>query len=323
MTQAGFGASLPLLARAPAKINLGLFVGPPRADGRHELVSAMQSISLADTLTLREAPVGSAGDLVVCPGVAGPPEHTLAASALAAFRAATGWAGPALELTIDKHVPVAAGLGGGSGDAAAALRLAAAASGLGDERLLLELARELGADVPTQVRPGRWLASGAGERLHPLPQPRASFGVLVLPAAVALSTAAVYAQADRLRTGRSAVELAERHGALARALAEGAPLPPAALLGNDLQDAARALCREIDAALAQARGAGADVALLSGSGPTVLGLFAGADGRERAQVAAAALSAERRASGAPAAFAAAPVDERFAAVESAPRAARA
>jgi 4-diphosphocytidyl-2-C-methyl-D-erythritol kinase len=309
--------SLPLAVRAPAKINLGLFVGPSRDDGRHELVSVMQSISLADTLTLREAPAGSGGDLVVCPGVAGPPERNLAASALAAFRAATGWRAPALELSIDKRVPVAAGLGGGSGDAAATLRLAAAASGLGDEQLLLELARELGADVPAQVRPGRWLAGGAGERLHALPQPRTPFGVLVLPAAAALSTAAVYAQADRSAAPRSAAELAERHDALARELAEGAPLPTAELLGNDLQDAARALCPEIDAALAHGRAAGADVALLSGSGPTVLGLFAEADGCERARAAAEGLRAERQGAGLPAALAAAPVDERFAAVEDA------
>ena len=100
-------------------------------------------------------------------------------------------------------MPVAAGLGGGSGDAAAALRLAAAASGLGDERLLLELAAELGADVPAQVRPGRWLASGAGERLQALPDPSAPFGVLVLPVAARLSTAAVYEQADRMGIARA------------------------------------------------------------------------------------------------------------------------
>ena len=244
---------------------------------------------------------------MVCPGVPGPPEQNLAAAALAAFRAATGWAAAPLELRIDKRVPVAAGLGGGSGDAAAALRLAAAASGLGEQALLLELARGLGADVPAQVRPGRWLARGAGELLHALPEPRAPFGVLVLPAAAALSTAAVYAQADRIGAARGADELQELHGALARELADGAALPAADLLANDLQDAARALCPEIDAALAQARGAGADVALLSGSGPTVLGLFAGPDGPARARAAAAGLAGERAAAGLPAALAAEPV----------------
>ncbi len=295
--------ALPLTARAPAKINLGLFLGATRADGRHELATVMQSISLADELTLGWAPADGE-DRVVCPGVPGPPGENLAAAALAAFRDATGWRAPALELRIDKRVPVAAGLGGGSGDAAAALRLAAAASGLGDERLLLEIARALGADVPAQVSPGRWLARGAGERLSALADPGAPCGVLVLGSAAALSTAAVYAQADRMRIARDAAELQELAAALGAALATGEALPPVELLGNDLQDAARALCPEIDAALAQARAVGADVALVSGSGPTVLGLFACEDGPARAQEAARELTAERRAADAPAAIAA-------------------
>jgi 4-diphosphocytidyl-2-C-methyl-D-erythritol kinase len=294
-----------LRALAPAKINLGLFVGPLRADGRHELVTVMQSISLADELTLREARGGP--DRVLCPGVA--PGENLAATALAAFRAATGWEAPALELEIDKRVPVAAGLGGGSGDAAAALRLAARASGLGDDALLAQLARELGADVPAQVRPGRWLASGAGELLEKLPDPRPPFGVLVLAIAQALSTAAVYAQADRLGRARGRLELADRHRELAEALAGSAELPPRRLLDNDLQRAALSLCPEIEPALAQARAAGADVALVSGSGPTVLGLFAGPDGPRRAREAAHELAGRT-----PAPIAAEPVGERFGAV---------
>lgn len=295
--------SLPLAARAPAKINLGLFLGPTRADGRHELATVMQSISLADDLTLEWASAGG-GDRVVCPGVPGPPGENLAAAALAAFRAATGWNAPSLELRIDKRVPVAGGLGGGSGDAAAALRLAAGASGLGEERLLLEIAGGLGADVPAQVTPGRWLARGAGERLYELPDPGARCGVLVLPRAAALSTAAVYAQADRMGLARAAAELDEIAMALGAALASGAALPPVELLHNDLQDAARALCPEIDAALEQAHVVGADVALVSGSGPTVLGLFAGEGGPARARAAARALAPERRAADAPPAIAA-------------------
>ncbi len=289
---------LPLAARAPAKINLGLFLGPTRADGRHELATVMQSISLADDLTLDWAPA-EREDCVVCPSVPGPPGENLAAAALAAFRVATGWNAPPLELRIDKHVPVAAGLGGGSGDAAAALRLAAAASGLGEERLLLEIAGTLGADVPAQVSPGRWLARGAGERLSALPDPSARCGVLVLPSAAALSTAAVYAQADRMRLARDAIALGELAAALGAALVAGAALPPEELLHNDLQDAARALCPEIDVALAQAGAAGADVALVSGSGPTVLGLFVGDDGPARAREAARVLAAERAVADAP------------------------
>jgi 4-diphosphocytidyl-2-C-methyl-D-erythritol kinase len=301
-------SSLPLRALAPAKINLGLFLGPVREDGRHELATVMQSISLADELTLQAAPDPHVeGDVVVCPEVPGPPAENLAAVALAAFRAATGWDAPPLVLSIRKQVPLAAGLGGGSGDAAAALRLAAAASGLGDEDLLEELARTLGADVPAQVQPGRWLARGAGELLEALPDPVVPLGVLVLPIARALSTAAVYAQADRMGLARERAELEEHARALADALADGSPLPPAELLHNDLEDAARVLCPEIDAALEEARAAGAEAALVSGSGPTVLGLFGGSRGPARVRAATRALS-ER----APAPLAAEPVTGRFA-----------
>jgi len=262
-------------ALAPAKINLGLFVGPVReSDGRHELVSVMQSISLADELTLEAAGVSSERDEVVCPGVPGDPNENLAAAALRAFRASTGWRAPPLRLRVLKRIPVAAGLGGGSADAAAALRLARHASGLGDEQLLRALAGELGADVPAQISPGRWLASGAGERLRELAPARSRFGVLVLAADVALSTADVYREADRLGQTRTEVELSTRHAELYSALEHGAPLPAATeLLHNDLQRAAVSLCPEIATALQQARKAGAEPALVSGSGPTVIGLF--------------------------------------------------
>jgi 4-diphosphocytidyl-2-C-methyl-D-erythritol kinase len=294
-----------LRALAPAKINLGLRLGPPRPDGRHELVTVMQSISLADELVLMWpgecGPEPGAGakqavDEVVCPGVDGPRERNLAAMALAAFREATGWDAPPLQLRIAKHIPVAAGLGGGSGDAAAALRLAIRASAapgsakalesdLAPESLLA-LAANLGADVPAQLRPGRWLAGGAGERLEELPAPQPSFGVLVLPIATPLSTAAVYAQADRLSLSHPRTELERYREGLRAALAAGAALPPAELLVNDLEAAARSLCPAIDARLEQARACDADSTLVSGSGPTVLALFAGVDGPSRARSAA-------------------------------------
>jgi 4-diphosphocytidyl-2-C-methyl-D-erythritol kinase len=285
--------ALPLRALAPAKINLGLFVGPLRADGRHELVSVMQSISLADELTLEAVPEGAGVDRdeLLCPGVAGPPEENLAARALAAFREATGWEAPPLRLTIEKRIPVASGLGGGSADAAAALRLALCASGLGDESLLLGLASELGADVPAQVRPGRWLASGAGEALEALPDPVAPIGVLVLPVAHELSTAAVYAEADRLGALRERAFLRERRRLLHAELDLGMSLPnDLELLHNDLERPARSLCHAIGEALREAREAGAEPALVSGSGPTVVGLFPRANGLAAAQRAAAGLA---------------------------------
>jgi 4-diphosphocytidyl-2-C-methyl-D-erythritol kinase len=263
-------------ALAPAKVNLGLFVGPTRAsDGKHELVTVMQSISLADELTLRDAPPEVEHDEVLCPGVAGPPQENIAAVALRAFRARTGWSAPPQRLTIEKRIPVAAGLAGGSADAAATLRLASHASGLGDLELLRELGAQLGADVPAQIAPGRWLASGAGERLVELAPSTDAFGVLVLPAASELSTAAVYREADRLGVTRGRGELRELHVRLRAALEHGAALPDEDdLLHNDLQSAAMSLCPEIAERLEWARQAGASSALVSGSGPTVVGLFA-------------------------------------------------
>lgn len=267
---------------APAKINLCLFVGPTREDGRHELVSVMESISLCDTLVLEEA---ADADEVVSAGV----EDTLVTGALRAFREATGWAGRPVRIAIEKRIPVAAGLGGGSADAAAALRLAARASGLGDDAVLHELAAGLGSDVPGQVRPGRVLATGAGERIERLPAPE-PYGVLVLPSREHLSTPAVYGEADRLGLPRDAA-------ALAAALDEVRRSGPPPV--NDLQDAARSLCPSIDEALDAARAAGARDALVAGSGPTVLGLFDTPEEAERA--------AERLAGRDPAPIAARPV----------------
>lgn len=267
-----------LTTLAPAKINVCLFVGPARADGRHELVSVMQPVSLADEVRLE--PAGAAADEVVCPGV---PGENLAARALGAFRAATGWDGPRVRLTIRKRIPVAAGLAGGSADAGAALRLVARAAGVDDDALLLELAAGLGADVAAQVRPRRVLATGAGERIEPLPG-IAPYAVLVLPSRRELATGAVYQEADRLGLPRDAAGLAERTSAVRAAL----PQLPGELVVNDLEQAARSLCAEIGDGLAEAGRAGADLALLAGSGPTALGLFADPRG---AEAAAAALRA--------------------------------
>jgi 4-diphosphocytidyl-2-C-methyl-D-erythritol kinase len=279
-------------ALAPAKVNLGLFLGPRReSDGRHELVTVMQSISLADELSLQEAAPGAERDEIVCPGVPGAPQENLAARALEAFRSATGWRAPPLQLRIDKRIPVAAGLGGGSADAAAALRLARLASGLGDEPLLRELAAALGADVPAQVSPGRWLASGAGELLHALPDPFPALELLVLASAAQLSTADVYGESDQLGLARERRELNQRHEQLRHALELGAPLPAAReLLHNDLQAAAVSLSSAIADTLGEMRAAGADETLVSGSGPTVVGLFGHANPVGRAERAAAALA---------------------------------
>lgn len=279
-----------LAARAPGKVNLCLLLGPARPDGRHELGSVLEAVSLADELRLVPGAPGEPGDVVVCAGVEG---ENLAARALSAYRALTGWAGPPLRLEIDKRVPVAAGMGGGSSDAAAALRLVAHAAGrplpgLGAaERDAIEaLAFALGADVPALLEPGPVAVLGAGERVRPLP-PLPPHGILVLPARARLSTAEVFAQADRGRI-REVGEVRELSERLAESLARGDA--PRELLVNDLQEPAIALCPAIGPALEAALGAGADHALVSGSGPTVFGLFLGADGPSRASAAAEALA---------------------------------
>jgi 4-diphosphocytidyl-2-C-methyl-D-erythritol kinase len=251
-----------LQTRAPGKINVCLFLGPTRADGRHELVSVMQSVSLADRLHLE---VGAERDEVDCPGVDG---DNLVAAAVARFRLATGWNGDPVRISIDKRIPIAAGMAGGSADAGAALRLLARASGIEDAELLHEIATGLGADVPAQVRPGRVLATGAGEQIERVPGV-ARYAVLVVPSDAALLTADVFREADRLGLPRTG-------GSLAQALDDvraGLPDLPDALCVNELEPAALSLRPELAETLAHVRDAGADVALVSGSGPTVLGLF--------------------------------------------------
>jgi 4-diphosphocytidyl-2-C-methyl-D-erythritol kinase len=291
-----------LRAFAPGKVNLCLFLGETRSDGRHELVTLFQPLSLADEVTL-SALDGPGEDLVVCPGVEGP---NIVARALAELRA-RGWDAPPVRVEIDKKIPVAAGMAGGSADAAAALRLAAALRPLPSAGPADEIARTLGADVPSQLAPGPALGTGAGEVVRPVPA-RGPLAFVILPSAERLSTPAVFAEADRLGLARPAGELSGRLAALEAALRAG-PNLPAELLVNDLAPAARALCPSIDDALDTAHEVGADTVLVCGSGPTVAGVFWGSDAAARAQLAAAAADEHF-----PAALAAVPVDAAFACV---------
>jgi 4-diphosphocytidyl-2-C-methyl-D-erythritol kinase len=215
--------------------------------------------------------------------VAGP---NLVSTALAGLRAA-GWNGPPVSISIDKRTPVAAGMGGGSADAAAALRLAGALDRVPDG-VVEQLAASLGADVAAQLTPGVALGTGAGEIVQAAAA-LARHALLILPARVELSTAAVYREADRMGLGRSPAELARLRREVEAALRPGAKLP-AELLVNDLQPAARSLCPAIEPALEDARGAGAEQAIVCGSGPTVAGVFWGEDAYARAAAAVTAVS---------------------------------
>jgi 4-diphosphocytidyl-2-C-methyl-D-erythritol kinase len=245
---------------APAKLNLCLYLGARREDGLHELCSLFEPLALADSIAVGEAE----RDEVICDGVEG---ENLAMRALVALREC-GWESSPLRIEIEKRIPVAAGLGGGSADAAAVLRLAT-----GEVGELERIAGELGADVPSQLVPALALVRGAGEKLERLPQP-AEHAVVLLPGGGGLSTADVFAEADRLGLGRGEGELDDLARRLRLAAGAGAsPLAYLELLANDLEPAARSLRPEIGAALDALREAGAPRALLTGSGPTAFGLF--------------------------------------------------
>ena len=241
-------------ASAPAKINLALVVGPLRHDGKHEVVTVLQRVGLADRIDVEPADVtrvdGFRGDTLVRDALQ-----------LLGARAATTrhW-----HARIEKHVPVAAGLGGGSSDAATALRLA---NGQLDEPLppetLHDVAAELGSDVPFFLHDGPRLASGDGSIVAPVDLPQDFFVLLALPNdARKQSTASVYDAFDA-RSGGDGWD--DRRAQLLDALdAVRRPRDLAALPPNDL---ARSPFSE------RLRELGAFRADVSGAGPTVYGLF--------------------------------------------------
>ena len=242
---------------APAKINLALVVGPRGDGGKHELVTVYQRLDLGDRITVEPA------EATVVEGF---PEDTIVRSALDALDAPHGW-----RVRIAKDIPVAAGLGGGSSDAATALRLANAQ--LDEPRPLDDLAARIGADVPFFLHDGPQLGTGDGSVLEPLQLPQDFVVLLLLPKdARKASTAEVYAAFDE-RGGEAGFE--ERAAALRAALANvRRPRDLAALPPNDL--ASSPLAEEL---LAH----GAFRADVSGAGPTVYGLFHRIADAKRAQ----------------------------------------
>jgi 4-diphosphocytidyl-2-C-methyl-D-erythritol kinase len=243
--------------RAYAKLNLVLHVGSPREDGLHPLCSIFASIDLFDDVQLEPG----TEDAVECPGVEG---LNLAARALDALRTRVPDM-PPIKVTIEKRIPIAAGLGGGSADAAAVLRGANKMSGSPlSPGELRELGVRLGSDVPSQVEPRHELVSGVGEIVEPIDLP--AFGAVLIPQEEGLSAAAVYAQFDLLGGGRETLD-----PQILRELARDMELAP--VLGNDLQPAALALRPELQKVLTQLQEAGALGQLVSGSGPTCFGLF--------------------------------------------------
>jgi 4-diphosphocytidyl-2-C-methyl-D-erythritol kinase len=268
-----------LRLRAYAKVNLCLYVGERREDGRHELVTLFESVDLADELRIK--PSSSGTDEVVCPRVPGP---NLVQSALAGLRE-LGWAAPALRVEIDKRIPIAAGMGGGSADAAALLRHAPELAPVKADAVAA-LAAQLGSDVPSQLDPGPAIGTGAGDLIRLLPD-AGEHALLVIPQRFGLSTADVYRAFDQRDRIRSRTDLLAMDVALETTLVGAGWVLPPALTVNELQAAALTLRPEINRALTAARLVGAERAIVCGSGPTVIGLFWGQDAWTRAAVAAA------------------------------------
>ena len=250
-------------ARAFAKINLALVVGPVRPDGKHELATVLQAVDLWDDIEL-----GSAESLTVT----GFPEDTLVRRALEGLAEAAGVV-PAWHVRIEKRIPVAAGLGGGSSDAAAALELASSSLPMPLPRTELHaIAAEVGADVPFFLCEGPQLGTGDGTDLADLELPTDYVVLLLGPAGVGKgSTAAIYRQFDE-RDGAAGFE--ERRSELLRALEHMKQARDLAKLpGNDLSSSP--LRQELEAL-------GAFRADVTGAGPVVYGLFDDESGAEHA-----------------------------------------
>lgn len=270
--------------RAPGKINLFMRVGEAGSDGYHDVATAYQAVSLYEDVRASPADdisVSFTGSVDVS-GL--PVDDTNLAIRAARLVAEAAGIDAGVHLAIDKHVPIAGGMGGGSADAAAALVACDALWGAGlTKEELHELAAQLGADVPFALTGGTAIGTGRGDRLSPA-LATGSFHWVLVVADFGLSTPAVYRELDLLRE--------EEHGGRAHSAPDGAPAVDdavlhalragdahrlAAALHNDLGAAACRLQPTLDEVLALGARAGALAGLVSGSGPTLAFLVDGAD----------------------------------------------
>jgi 4-diphosphocytidyl-2-C-methyl-D-erythritol kinase len=287
-------------AEAPAKVNLGLAVTGRRADGYHDLRSVFLRLALHDHLEVTRAADPAGPDELVIEGQTGLPiEDNLVLRAVASLRTTSGGRPPdrhrpsgpvggelpALAFRLDKHIPSAAGLGGGSSDAAAALRLASQSWGLLLEAGTLHgIGRRMGADVPFFLSGHTAaLVAGIGEIVEALPGPRTAAGLLLATPLERLSTAAVFAELDRLPAapGHPVMGAPEATiAALAETLRFGFDGPLLVDLAarlrdaNDLWPAAARLSSGLDATRAALEERLERPVLLSGSGPTLFAVYA-------------------------------------------------
>jgi 4-diphosphocytidyl-2-C-methyl-D-erythritol kinase len=261
--------------RVPGKVNLYLEVGDRRPDGFHELTTVFHAVSLADDVTVRDADVLSLR--LLGEGAEGLPAdgRNLAWQAAELMAGHVGRA-PDVDITINKSIPVAGGMAGGSADAAAVLVGMNALWQLRvPRRDLHAMAARLGSDVPFALHGGTALGTGRGEELTTV-LARSVFHWVLAFGAGGLSTAAVYSEVDRLREVGSPPRLSDPEPVLT-ALSAGDPHELAPLLGNDLQAAALSLEPNLRRTLRAGVEAGALAGVVSGSGPTCAFLCASAD----------------------------------------------
>lgn len=245
---------------APAKVNLVLRIGPTAANGLHEVASLFASLDLADEVEVEVAPA----DSVECEGVEGPNLATAAVERLRQYAPSL----PPLAVRITKRIPVAGGLAGGSADAAAVMRAANSFHEVPfEDEHLREISAPLGSDVPSQIAPAHSVVTGTGEHVVRVDLPE--MALVLVPSQVGLSTAEVFRQADEMGLPRAGLDAADL-----QALAAENPATIAARLENDLQPATLRLRPELADTIQLLRDAGALGAQVSGSGPTVFGLFA-------------------------------------------------
>ena len=260
--------------RVPGKVNLFLAVGDRRADGYPDLTTVFHAVSLADQVTVRTADLLSLQLVGEGAGEVPVDERNLAWQAAQLMAEHVGRA-PDVEIIIDKSIPVAGGMAGGSADAAAVLVGMNTLWELGvPRRDLHAMAAELGSDVPFALHGGTALGTGRGEELATV-LARNTFHWVLAFGAAGLSTAAVYAEIDKLRESGSPPRVEDPEPLLS-ALSSGDPHALAPLLGNDLQPAALSLQSNLRRTLRAGTEAGALAGIVSGSGPTCAFLCASA-----------------------------------------------
>jgi 4-diphosphocytidyl-2-C-methyl-D-erythritol kinase len=254
-------------ARAPAKVNLELMVGPQEPDGFHHLATVFQAVGLHDDVTVE--PAGDWGITINGPYAELVPADgtNLALRAARLLADAAGIEVP-VHITIDKDIPVAAGMAGGSADAAGALLACDALWGVWTSKTALEdLAAELGSDVPFALLGGTAMGSGRGDQLAPV-LGRGRYSWVLALSDVGLSTPEVYAECDRLRS-RLRVPEPTPSASMMTALRSGDAASLGRALSNDLQPAALSLQPRLEEVLRAGMDNGALGGIVSGSGPTV------------------------------------------------------